>query len=150
MYSPGSIIQDSLHPWENYSVHVRITWCEIEHVDKWRRKPYLCQRQSWTPAPRWDYQKKPLKLNQDTNYDLVKKKLNTFIIKNIWFENIHKNLNETQSRWADSWCKYILVISLISSAMEVWLASELRAACMWGSWDTNCFISTTVLALWRS
>ena len=45
---------------------------------------------------------------------------------------------------------YVLVRSLMSSAMEVWLARELRAACMCGSWDTNCFISPTVLALWRS
>lgn len=49
------------------------------------------------------------------------------------------------------WCPlYTLVMSLMSSAMDVWLAKELRAACMWGSWDTNCFISPTVFALCRS
>lgn len=45
---------------------------------------------------------------------------------------------------------YVLVMSLTSSAIDVWLASELRAACMWGNWETNCLISPTVLALWRS
>lgn len=42
---------------------------------------------------------------------------------------------------------YSLVTSLINSAIEVWLASEPLAACMWGSWETNCLISPTVLAL---
>lgn len=43
--------------------------------------------------------------------------------------------------------RHSLVMSLINSAIEVWFASEPLAACMWGSWDTNCLISPTVLAL---
>lgn len=41
---------------------------------------------------------------------------------------------------------YSLVMSLMSSAMEVWFARELLAACMCGNCDTNCLISPTVFA----
>lgn len=42
--------------------------------------------------------------------------------------------------------RYSLVMSLMSSAMEVWFARELRAACMCGNCETNCLISPTVFA----
>lgn len=42
--------------------------------------------------------------------------------------------------------EYSLVMSLMSSAMEVWFARELLAACMCGNCETNCLISPTVFA----